>query len=303
MPTRMRIVAVLLGSFVLLSLAIGDEKDDLKKLKVKTAQLADGVYMLQGMGGNIGVVAGNDGMFMIDDDVSEVTPKIQAALRALSKKPVRFELNTHWHPDHTGGNLALAKAGAVIVAQENVRQRLSTEQFATLFNMKVPPSPPAALPIVTYADGITFHLNGEEIRVLHVPAAHTDGDSIVILKKANVIHMGDTYMTISYPFVDETAGGRYDGFIEAANRVLSMCDEKTKIIPGHGDVSDKAKLTAWRDMLVAIRDRVRKQVDAGKTLEQIQAAKLTAEWDAAWGVNFIKPEMVVQFAYDSLKKG
>lgn len=303
MPTRMRVLAVLLGSFVLLSLAVGDEKDELANLKVKTTPLGGGAYELEGAGGNIAVLVGDDGMFVIDDDIIEVSPKIQAALAALSKKPVRFVLNTHWHPDHSGGNLALAGTGAVIVAHENVRQRLSTKQFVSLFNKEVPPSPAAALPLVTFADGIAFHVNGEEIRVIHPAPAHTDGDAIVFLKKANVVHMGDTYMTVSYPFVDQSSGGRFDGFIDAANRALALCDDKTKVIPGHGPLADKAKLTAWRDMLVAIRDRVKKAADAGKTLEQIQAAKLTAEWDAAWGAEFIKSEQVVKFAYDSLKKG
>jgi glyoxylase-like metal-dependent hydrolase (beta-lactamase superfamily II) len=289
------ILGVLLGAGSALA-----QNEDYSKVAIKTTKITDSVYMLEGAGGNIGVSVGDDGVIVIDDQFAPLTPKIQAAIATLSKKPIKFVLNTHWHGDHVGGNENMANAGAVIVAHDNVRKRMSSEQFMDLLKRSVPASPPKALPIVTFSSDITLHFNGEDIHVIHVDPAHTDGDSIIVFPKAKVIHMGDCFMTISYPFADLSSGGSFDGFIAAADKVLGMTDDSYKIIPGHGALSVKGDLKGWRDMLAAIRAKVKKQADSGKSLEAVQKQKLTTEWDAKWGVGFIKSEQVVEFAYKSV---
>lgn len=275
---------------------------DPSKVTLKTTPVAGSVSMIEGAdgfaGGNVGVSVGDDGVFIIDDELLPMTPKLKVALAALSKKPVRFVINTHWHMDHTGGNGGLAAAGAIVVAHDNVRKRLSVDQFMEMMGQKktIPASPPAALPVVTFGEDITLHLNGDEVHVFHVPPAHTDGDAIVHFKKANVVHAGDTFVS-SYPFVDISSGGQFEGFITAAERLLAICDDGTKIIPGHGPVMGRADLQAWRDMLVQVRDRVGKLVAGKKTLEQIKAAKPTAEFDARWGQGYIKADDLVEAVY------
>jgi glyoxylase-like metal-dependent hydrolase (beta-lactamase superfamily II) len=300
----MRMPALAVAAGILLAAQTArPQNQDFSKVVVKTTKLAEHIYELEGAGGNIAVSVGDDGVILIDDQFAPLTPKIKAAVTALSKKPIRFVINTHWHGDHTGGNENMAAAGAVIVAHDNVRKRMSTEQFVAMMNRKVPPSPEKALPIVTFAADVTFHFNGDDIHVTYAGPAHTDGDSIVTFTKANVVHMGDCYMTISYPFVDLSSGGNYDGFIAAAAKVLAAADDKTKFIPGHGDVTDKAALKGWHDMLVTIRERVKKLVDAGKTVDDVKSAKVTAEWDAKLGSAFIKPDQLVDFVYAALKPG
>jgi cyclase len=276
-------------------------KQDFSKVEIKSTKLAEGVFMVEGAGGNLGLALGKEGAILIDDQFAPLSPKILAATKKLGAKGIKFVINTHWHGDHTGGNENLGKAGAVVFAHENVRKRMSSEQFIEMMNTKVPASPAGALPVVTFSSDVSFHLNGDDVHVIHVDPAHTDGDSIVHFAKANVIHMGDTMMTISYPFVDVSSGGRFAGFIAAADKALALANDTTKIIPGHGPVTDRAGLQAWRDMLVAIRDSVAKLVAAGKTLEQVQAAKPTQAWDAQWGQQFIKPEILVGVVYRELK--
>jgi cyclase len=290
-------IAMLLG----VGVASAQPKQDFSKVEIKSTKLAEGVFMVEGAGGNLGLALGKDGAILIDDQFAPLSPKILAATKKLGAKGIKFVINTHWHGDHTGGNENLGKAGAVLVAHENVRKRMSSEQFIELMNTKVPAAPAGALPVVTFSSDVTFHLNGDDVHVIHVDPAHTDGDSIVHLAKANVIHMGDTMMTISYPFVDVSSGGRFAGFIAAADKALALANDTTKIIPGHGPMTDRAGLQAWRDMLVAIRDGVSKLVVAGKTLEQVQAATPTQAWDAQWGQKFIKPEVLVGVVYRELK--
>jgi cyclase len=293
--------SVVLIALVLLSAAAWPQKGDFDGVTIKTNKVSEGVYMLEGAGGNIGLSVGEDGAFIIDDQFAPLTPKIRAAVAALTNKPIRFVLNTHWHGDHVGGNENMAAAGAVIVAHDNVRKRMSTGQFMAAMKKQVPPAPQKALPIITFTQDVTLYLNGDEIHVVYAGPAHTDGDAVIGFKKANVVHMGDCLMTMSYPFVDVSSGGNFDGFIAVADRVLAMVDDKTKIIPGHGVVIDKAGLKAWRDMLATIRDRVKKLVDAGKTLDEVKAAKPSAEWDEKWGKEFIKPDQLVEAIYAGLK--
>ncbi|MDX2218451.1 MAG: MBL fold metallo-hydrolase, partial [Burkholderiales bacterium] len=255
-------------------------QQDYSKVEVKTTKLNDTTYMLIGAGGNLGLSVGPDAVFLIDDQYAPMTPKITAAIKAITDKPVKFVVNTHWHGDHTGGNENFGKAGAIIVAHDNVRKRMSTEQVLAFFNMKVPPSPKEALPVITFGVDTTFHLNGDEINVFHVPNAHTDGDAIVHFRKGNIIHMGDLYFNGLYPFIDSASGGKIDGVVAACDRALALADDKTVIIPGHGPLSNKAELKAYRDMLATVSGRVKAQIAAGKKLEEIIAAKPTADYDA-----------------------
>ena len=270
------------------------------KVEVKVVPVAGGVSMLVGQGGNIGVTSGKDGIFLIDDQFEPLLPKIRAAVKTLGDGPIRFVVNTHFHGDHTGSNAKLYESGAVILAQENVRKRLGMERISPTTKERTPPKPPEAWPVVTYTNGVNLYLNGDELEVFHVARAHTDGDSVIRFKKANVVHMGDTFFNGNYPFIDVDAGGSIDGIVAAADLVLSRVDDKTKIIPGHGPVATKADLQNYRNVMAAIRDRVKALVAQGKTLDQIVAAKPTAQWDATWGKGFMGPDVFVSFVHRSL---
>ncbi len=254
----------------------------LDSVQIRTQTLATGVYALFGAGGNIGLAVGEDAVFVIDDQFAPLTPKILAAIAALTPKPVKFVVNTHWHFDHTGGNENLGKAGALIVAHANVRKRMSTDQFIEAINRREPAAPKDALPVVTFADAVTFHLNGDDIAVTHVPSAHTDGDALVYFTKANVLHMGDVFNMAGLPFVDRSSGGSIHGVIGAAERVLGFVNAGTRIVPGHGRVVGRTELEAWHRMLVSLRDQVKAQIAAGKTVEQVLAAKLTEPYAKDW---------------------
>lgn len=268
---------------------------DLSKVEIKSEQVAPGVAVLFGAGGNIGVSYGEDGTILIDDQFAPLTEKIQTAVSTLGAQPVKFLVNTHWHYDHTGGNENLGKAGAVIMAHDNVRVRMAAGQG----NQK--PSPKVALPVVTYADGLKLHLNGEEVRVIHMPAGHTDGDSIVHWTKSNVIHMGDLFfLRMSFPFVDASSGGNVRGVIAAADKVLAMADDKTKIIPGHGAVATKADLKQYRDMVAEIVSKVETSAKAGKTLEQIKAER-PADGYGVKADGFITADRFVETVYNMVK--
>ena len=238
-------------------------------VQVRAMPVAGNVYMLQGAGGNIGLAIGDDAVFVVDDQYAPLTRKVIAAIATVTPHPVRFVINTHWHMDHVGGNEALGMAGALIYAHENVRRRMSVEGFIEALNARVPASPPGALPVVTFTDAVTFHIDGGSDRAVHVPPAHTDGDAIIHFTKANVVHMGDTFHNAGLPFVDLSSGGSIHGIIAAADRVLAMSNAETRIIPGHGPVADRARLRVYRDMVVALRDRVRTLISTGRTLEQI----------------------------------
>jgi glyoxylase-like metal-dependent hydrolase (beta-lactamase superfamily II) len=271
-------------------------------VQVRAIKAGDGVYMLQGAGGNIGVSAGADGVVLVDDQYAPLTDKIKAAIATINSGPIRFLINTHWHFDHTGGNENLGKSGVVIVAHENVRRRMSAEQFVTSFAQPIPASPAGALPVVTFTDAVTFYYNGDSISAFHVAPAHTDGDVIVWFRHANVVHMGDTFFNGRYPLVDLASGGAVGGMIAAADRVLAIADADTKIIPGHGPLGDRVALQAYRAMLVTVRDRIRQAVAAGRTLAQVQAAKPTAEFDAVWGNGRITPTLFVEILYQDLSR-
>jgi glyoxylase-like metal-dependent hydrolase (beta-lactamase superfamily II) len=273
---------------------------DFANVQIQTEKVADNVFMLIGAGGNIGVSAGKDCVLMIDTSYAPLTNKIKAAIATVSGKSIQYVVNTHWHQDHTGGNENFIKAGATVVAHENVRKRVSTEQFVKLLNKTVPPLPASALPVITFSKDVTFHLNGNEIFIFHIERAHTDGDAIVHFKKSNVIHTGDIYFNGIYPFIDLSAGGSINGMIAAVERILLLCDRNTKVIPGHGHLSDKAELEEYLKMLVAVRDRITREIKAGKPLEAVIASQPTRDLDQVWGKGFMKPEQFVRIVYDSL---
>jgi glyoxylase-like metal-dependent hydrolase (beta-lactamase superfamily II) len=271
-------------------------------VQIRTVPLNRGVYMMVGAGGNIALASGDDAAFLVDDQYAPLTPKILAAIRAITDKPVRFMVNTHWHGDHTGGNENFGKAGTVVVAHDNVRKRMSVEQFISRLNQRAAPSPKMALPSITFPDQVTFHLNGDTIHAVHVPPAHTDGDAIVHWSAANVLHMGDVFFNGRYPFIDLDSGGSFEGVINAVNSALAMSNDQTKIIPGHGELATKADLLRYRDVLVQVRDRVRTLIQQGKTKDEVIAAKPTAQWDATWGAGFMNPATFLGIVYDSMKR-
>jgi len=304
MSNRQSLVSVLVASAALCLFTAGhiQAQQNFDKVEIKTQKLTDSVYMLIGAGGNMGLSVGPDGVFLIDDQFAPLTPKIEAAIKALTPKPVTFVINTHWHSDHTGGNVNLGKAGALIVAQDNVRKRLSSDQFIELLGAKEKPMAKEGLPVITFSQSVNFHLNGDDIAVFHVPNAHTDGDAIIHFRKANIVHMGDVFFNGFYPFIDFSSGGTPDGFIAAVERVIAITDAQTKIIPGHGPLAGKAELVIYRDMLVGTIGKIKALVKQGKTLEEIVAAKPTADFDERWGKGFIPPARYIEMVMKGLPK-
>ncbi len=302
MDLRRTALGAILVTLTVPAVASPGRAQDLADVQIQTLDVAPGVYMLVGAGGNIGVSAGRDGVFLIDDQYAPLTEKILAAVRTVSEAPVRFVLNTHWHNDHTGGNENLGEAGALIVAHDNVRARMSVEQFLEAFDRRYPPAPESALPVVTFSEAVTFHLNGDEIHAFHVVDAHTDGDAIIHFRKANAVHMGDAYFNGLYPFIDVGSGGSIDGTIAAVDAVLALIDDETRVIPGHGPLSNKAELVAYRDMLAGVRERIAAEIAQGKTVDAVIAAQPTAAYDASWGKGFLNPENFTRIVYADLTR-
>ena len=286
--------AVVLGGGAAAGPVVGQQ--DMSQVEIETVRLETDLFMLMGQGGNIGLSVGDDGAFLIDDQFAPLTDKILAAVAEVTDQPVRWVLNTHWHGDHTGGNENLGGAGAMIVAHENVYRRMNPAEFADVVG-RSDQAAHAALPVVTFADGVGFHWNGRHIGVTHVGEAHTDGDVIVHFPRANVFHMGDTFFRGRYPFIDVDSGGGVDGVIAAANLVLERSSEGTRIIPGHGDLATPEHLRAYRDMLETVRMRVASLVANGRTEDQVVAAAPTSDLDGVWGDN---PERFVRAVYKSL---
>ena len=300
-PLSIALAAVLLAGGGALLPTTPVAAQDFSKVQINTTPLRENTFLLTGAGGNMVASTGPDGTFLIDDQYAPLSARISEALGKIGRLPVRFIINTHWHFDHTGGNEAFGQSGSVILAHDNVRQRMSTEQFIAAFDRKIPASPAGALPVITFTQGVTLHLNGDTIEVVHVANAHTDGDALVRFRKANVLHMGDTMFNGGYPFIDLSSGGSIDGLLAAHARALELADGQTIIIPGHGAQTDRATLVAYRGMLQQARDRIAALKAQGKTRDDVVAAQPTAEWDATFGTGFIKPAQFIGFVYDSVK--
>jgi glyoxylase-like metal-dependent hydrolase (beta-lactamase superfamily II) len=289
-------IALLIGILVS-DVQVAPQRPPQFEMEIRTVKLADNLYVLEGAGGNVAAFIWEEGVLLVDDKIAPASPKVRAAVATITAKPIRFVVNSHWHRDHSGGNEALAGDGSVIVAHENVRRRMSVDGFVAVFDRKVPASPPKALPVVTFTRDVTFHLGGEEISVVHVDRAHTDGDSFVRFRAANVLHLGDCYLNGSFPVIDYSNGGSFTGTLAAADTALGMTDAQSRIIPGHGPVASPEDLGQWRRMLATIHDRVKSSVAAGRSLEQVKAERPTREWDERFPASFVTSDHVVEEAY------
>lgn len=270
------------------------------EVEIKSEQVAENIYVLFGAGGNIGLAVGDDAAYLIDDQYAPLSDKIKAAIGKVTDKPLKFLVNTHWHGDHTGGNANFARAGTTLIAHENVRKRLGSPSER---NGRVrEASPEVALPEITFTEDLTLHLGqGQSMHVMHVNDAHTDGDSYIYFPEANVIHMGDNFANGGFPFIDLNSGGEIEGFIKNLNMALFIVDENTKIIPGHGPVTNRETLKEYRDMLETLRDRVKAAQSSGKSLEEALDMGLSKEWDADFGTGFINSERIITSIYRSLE--
>lgn len=272
--------------------------DQQQTVIIKTIKASGNIYMLEGSGGNIGVSVGTDGILIVDDQFAPLADKITAALKELSAGKLKFVLNTHWHGDHTGGNSVFGKE-STIIAQDNVRKRLAVE--SKVLGNKVPASPKEALPVITFDKSLSVHFNDEEIRVIHFPNGHTDGDSIIFFTKSNVVHMGDDFFVGRFPFIDLDNGGSVEGLIKNISDVIAKLPNDVKIIPGHGALSNLEDLKTYHQMLVKTTDIIRQKMNKKMTLDQIKKEGLPAEW-TSWGTGFIKTDGWIETIYNSLNK-
>ena len=285
--------------FVLLlhSFSIFISAQNYDTVKIKMTKVAGSVYMLQGSGGNIGALIGNDGIILVDDQFAPLSEKIKAALATVSEKPIKFIINTHFHFDHSDGNKAFGGEGAIIVAHENTRKRLTVDNLIPIFKVDMKAYSYEALPKITFSQSVTFNMNGETVEVYHVKNAHTDGDAMIYFKESNVVHTGDVFVRYGLPFIDQTSGGNVDGMIEAISGLLKNVNDETKIIPGHGAISYKKDLQEYKDMLQTVRDRVAEGIKNGKTIDQIIDSNPAKEFTGV----FDKIEFV-RIVYNSIKK-
>ena len=271
-------------------------QQDFSKVEIKATKISGNVYMLEGSGGNIGVSVGADGVLIVDDQFAPLADKIKAALKTLGEGKLKFILNTHWHGDHTGGN-AVFGPEAPIIAQTNVRKRLQEGSTAR----QVKPAPKEALPVITFDQSVSVHFNGEEIRILHFPHGHTDGDAIIFFTTSNVVHMGDDFFNGMFPFVDIDSGGDVDGYVKNVGEVLAKLPAGAKIIPGHGPLATADDLKKFHSMLVTTTGIVRDKIKAGKNLDQIKSEGLPAEWKS-WGTGFVNTDRWIETIYRSFTK-
>jgi glyoxylase-like metal-dependent hydrolase (beta-lactamase superfamily II) len=284
---------------LLLATPLFAQDRDFSKVEVKVVKVGGSVYMLMGAGGNIGVSVGDDGIVIVDDQFAPLAPKIKEALHGITDKPIKFVLNTHYHGDHTGGNQVFGRE-APIVAQTNVRKRL--ESGSKNLGGTTPPAPKEALPVVTFDDKVSIWANGEEIRAVHFPHGHTDGDSVIFFSKSNVVHMGDDFFNGMYPFIDTDNGGSVKGMINAVQTVLATMPDDAKVIPGHGPLSDKAGLRAFLDVLKGTWSAVDAGRKAGKTVDQLKSEKVLDKWETPWGKGFIKTDQWIELLYAETAK-
>lgn len=303
LSTRFAAAIIAAIATVTLPAAVSAQQTDWDAVEIVTTRVAPGVYMMEGRGGNLGVSVGADGVFLIDDQFAPLTEKILSAIGEITDEPVRFVFNTHWHGDHTGGNENLGEAGAVIVAHRNVLERLSMDQVLERIGRPVsntPAAPRGAWPVVTFTSDVSFHLNGDEMHAIHVANAHTDGDAIVHFRGANVLHLGDTFFVGRFPFIDTATGGSIDGLIAAVETALLLSDGDTRIIPGHGPLSDRDDLVAYGEALQGMRDAVAEHVAAGHSVEETLGARPIRAWAEAWGESEASEESFVRTLHGSL---
>lgn len=269
-------------------------------VKIDAIRVNDNIYMLTGQGGNIGLFLGEDGTFIVDDQYAPLTEKILAAIKSVGGDTPRFLINTHFHGDHTGGNENLGNVGTLIVSHDKVRERLVTGSYIKAFGMNSPPANKAALPVLTFSEDMHFHINGDSVHAVHVPSAHTDGDSIIFFKKANVVHAGDVFFNGFYPFIDAANGGSLRGTITAVDAMLAATDSKSKIIPGHGPLADKAQLQAYRDMLVIAYARLLKLKNDGVSVEDAIIQDPLSDLEAQWGNGIFSGEKWIRITYPAV---
>jgi len=289
------VFSVLIAGFMSLA-TTGQAVDE----KIIPITVTEQIYMIAGEGGNIGLFIGGDGTFLIDDQFAPLTEKIVAAIKSVGGDYPKFLINTHYHSDHTGGNEKLGQGGTLIFSHDNVRERLSTGSFIEEFNAKQEALTREGLPVVTFSGDISFHLNGDTIHAIHVPHAHTDGDSIIHIKTANVIHTGDIFFNGFYPFIDVNHGGSLKGMIKAVDKILSLADNNTKIIAGHGPLGDKQQLARYRQMLETAYLRLRKLKAEGKTVQEAISAKPLADLEGEWGNGFLKNDRWIEIIYSGV---
>jgi cyclase len=295
-----RLIGSSLAAGLVLTVTFAQEPD-WSKVEVKSTKLADNLYMLEGSGGNIGLLTGPEGAVMVDDQFAPLAQKLQAAIAELTDKPVRFVLNTHYHFDHSQGNEAFGRAGAVIIAHDNTRTRLMAPHDIDTFNIHLPPWPAVALPVITFPQSMSLHLNGEDIEAIHLPHAHTDTDVALYFKKANVMHVGDVFAGNFFPFIDTEHGGSLDGVLAALDVIAKKAKPDTRFIRGHAPVGTQADLKEYQNMLVTVRKRILDGIKAGKTQEQVVASQPTKDFDAKFS-GMIKPDLFVQRAYVDLRR-
>ncbi|MGA2299608.1 MAG: MBL fold metallo-hydrolase [Candidatus Acidiferrum sp.] len=302
---RLGICAVLLAGMMAVGQAAQAQQDtDFSKVQIKVTKVSGNIYMLEGEGGNIAASVGEDGIVLVDDQFAPLAEKIQAALKDLkiTDKPVRFVINTHYHGDHTGGNAPFANAGSTVIAQDNVRKRLEsggTGGNGGSIKMEIPPAPKSALPVITFEHDVTVHLNGEDIRALHFPAGHTDGDAVIFFPKNNVVHMGDDFVRYGFPFIDVASGGSVQGMIAAMEKASAMLPPDVKVIPGHGALSNLDDVREFVKMLKETSAAVQKALDEHKTLEQMKQEKILEPWKK-WSGGFIDSDKFIETLYNSL---
>ena len=277
---------------------------DYSKIQIKVTKVSGNIYMLEGEGGNIAASVGEDGIVIVDDQYAPLADKIQAALKDLkiTDKPVRFVINTHYHGDHTGGNVPFATSGSTVIAQDNVRKRLESGGAAGnggSVRMDVAPAPKAALPVITFEHDVTVHLNGEDIRALHFPAGHTDGDAVIFFPKNNVVHMGDDFVRYGFPFIDVASGGSVQGMIAAMEKASAQLPADVKVIPGHGAISNLDDVREFVKMLKETSAAVQKAIDGHKSLEQMKQEKILEPWKK-WSGGFLDADKFIETLYNSL---
>lgn len=290
--------------FILLVLIVSraNAQQNFDTVRIRPVLVKENIYMLKGSGGNIGLLTGKEGNLLIDDQFAPLSEKIKAAVQSLDKGSIKYLINTHLHGDHTGGNENFRKDGVTIIAQEHVRNRMMKEQYNAVRKTTIPPSNPDALPVITFEDHISLHINGEDLEVIHYNfGSHTDGDAIIHFKNANVYHMGDVFVRYGYPFIDMNNGGSITGFIKVLDLALARLDDKAIIIPGHGELATKADVKIFRDRLVDIRDQVAAAVKKGRKPEEVAALGITDKYDADWGQGFLKGKDFVLMIAEELK--